>query len=74
MTLRMGPGYAALVDRSRSAHAAGRNPDSVGSSDIDRARLYCYGFRGQAIGGFHATRVVLEQHAPVDREAAAWRF
>ncbi|MDP7274452.1 MAG: hypothetical protein QF363_03160 [Planctomycetaceae bacterium] len=73
MTLRMGPGYAALVDRARSAHAAGRNPASVGPGDIGRARLYCYGFRGQVIGGFHATRVVLEQHVPVDREAVAWR-
>ena len=73
MTLRMGPGYAALVDRVRSAHAAGRNPASVGPGDIGRARLYCYGFRGQVIGSFHATRVVLEQHDPVDREAVAWR-
>ena len=73
MAMRMDAAYAELVDRARRSHAANRNPAGITATDINRARLYCYGFRGQVIGTFHATRVALDQHAPANGEAAAWR-
>ena len=73
MAMRMDAAYAELVDRARRSHAANRNPAGSTATDVSRARLYCYGFRGQVIGTFHATRVALDQHAPANGEAAAWR-
>lgn len=73
MSLRMGPGYAALVDRATAAHAANRNPSGITATDIARARLYCYGFRPQTIGAFHASNVALDEHSPGSGEAAVLR-
>ena len=73
MAMRMDAAYAELVDRSRRSHAANRNPAGISATDVARARLYCYGYRSQVIGTFHATRVALDEHAPAVGEAAAWR-
>ncbi len=73
MAMRMDAGYAELVDRSRRAHCANRNPAAITATDIARARLYDYGYRGQVIGTFHATKVALEQLPPGHASADAWR-
>ena len=73
MAMRMDATYAELVDRAARSHVANRNPAGISATDIARARLYCYGYRGQVIGTFNATRVALEEHAPAAGEAAVWR-
>jgi len=60
MSLRVSDRYAQLLDKARWSHANGRNAFHILQTDIDAARLFSYGYRSQAIGVFHATRVVLE--------------
>jgi mannose-6-phosphate isomerase-like protein (cupin superfamily) len=60
MSLRVSDRYAQLRDKARWSHTNGRNVAHIVQSDIDAARLYSYGYRSQAIGVFHATRLVLE--------------
>ncbi len=73
MAMRMDPAYIELIDRARRSHRATRNPTGITATDVARARLYCYGYRGQVIGTFHATAVALDQLDPASGEAAAWR-
>ena len=73
MAMRMDATYAELVDRAARSHAANRNPAGISETNVARARLYCYGYRGQVIGTFHATRVALDEHPAAAGEAAAWR-
>jgi mannose-6-phosphate isomerase-like protein (cupin superfamily) len=60
MSLQASERYAQLLDKARWSHANGRNVFHILESDIDAARLFSYGFRSQAIGTFHATRVAIE--------------
>lgn len=60
MSLQVSERYAQLLDKARWSHANGRNAFHILQSDIDDARLFSYGYRSQAIGVFHATRVALE--------------
>src|SRR4051794_29230871 len=60
MSLRVSERYAQLLETARRSHANGRNAFHISQDDIDTARLFSYGFRSQAIGVFHATRVALE--------------
>jgi hypothetical protein len=60
MSLRVSERYAQLLDKARWSHANGRNALDILQTDIDAARLFSYGYRSQAIGVFHATRVALE--------------
>lgn len=73
MAMRMDAAYAELVDRARRSHSANRNPTGITATDVARARLYCYGYRGQVIGTFHATRLALQDQPPSNGEATAWR-
>jgi mannose-6-phosphate isomerase-like protein (cupin superfamily) len=52
--------YAQLLDKARWSHANGRNVFHIPPADVDAARLFSYGYRSQAIGTFHATRVAVE--------------
>jgi hypothetical protein len=60
MSLRVSEKYAQLIDKARWSHANGRKVFHILQTDIDAARLFSYGYRSQAIGTFHATRVALE--------------
>ncbi len=62
------PAYTHLLEMACRAHSEGRNPNALTEQDIQRSRLYCYAYRRQAIGVFHATRVLLE--AEVEPSAA----
>ena len=53
--------YHQLVEKSLWSHAHGRNVAHVSPADVDRARLFSYGYRSQTIGAFHATRVALNE-------------
>ncbi len=64
--IRVHPNYQRLADIACSSHVRGRAPSGINESDIALARLYCYAFRGQVIGSFHATRLALESIRPVD--------
>jgi mannose-6-phosphate isomerase-like protein (cupin superfamily) len=52
--------YAQLLEKARWSHANGRNVFHILPADVDAARLFSYGYRSQAIGTFHATRVAVE--------------
>ena len=52
--------YAQLLEKARWSHAHGRDVLHIVQADIDAARLFSYGYRSQAIGTFHATRLALE--------------
>jgi mannose-6-phosphate isomerase-like protein (cupin superfamily) len=52
--------YAQLLEKARWSHTHGRNVFHILPADIDAARLFSYGYRSQAIGAFHATRVAIE--------------
>jgi mannose-6-phosphate isomerase-like protein (cupin superfamily) len=60
MSLQASDHYAQLLDKARWSHANGRNVFHILQTDIDAARLFSYGYRSQAIGTFHATRVAIE--------------
>jgi hypothetical protein len=60
MSLQVSERYAQLLDKARWSHAHGRSVFHILPADIDAARLFSYGYRSQAIGTFHATRVALE--------------
>jgi len=60
MSLRVSERYAQLLDKARWSRANGRNAFHILQPDIDAARLFSYGYRSQAIGVFHATRIALE--------------
>lgn len=55
------PNYRRLLELACRAHHEGRNPNGLTDRDIDLARMYNYAYRRQAIGVFHATRVMLEE-------------
>jgi mannose-6-phosphate isomerase-like protein (cupin superfamily) len=52
--------YAQLLEKACWSHANGRNVFHILQADIDAARLFSYGYRSQAIGTFHATRLAIE--------------
>lgn len=52
--------YVRLVKKADWSHKHGLNVFRILQTDIDNARLFCYGYRAQTIGTFHATRVALE--------------
>ncbi|HEX4489480.1 MAG TPA: hypothetical protein VH088_24615 [Terriglobales bacterium] len=60
MSLHVSDPYAHIVDKARWSHAHGRNVSHILAADVDAARLFCYGYRSQTIGAFHATRVAIE--------------
>jgi mannose-6-phosphate isomerase-like protein (cupin superfamily) len=60
MSLQASERYARLLDKARWSHANGRNVFHILESDVNAARLYSYGYRSQAIGTFHATRLAIE--------------
>lgn len=60
MSLQVSEPYAQLLDKARWSHAHGRSVFHILQSEVDAARLFSYGYRSQAIGTFHATRVALE--------------
>jgi hypothetical protein len=60
MTLPGSDSYAGLIDKARWSNAHGRSVFHIDEMDIDRARLFSYGFRAQTIGALHAARVALE--------------
>jgi mannose-6-phosphate isomerase-like protein (cupin superfamily) len=60
MNLPASEPYAQLLDKARWSHANGRNVFHILQTDVDAARLFSYGYRSQAIGTFHATRVAIE--------------
>lgn len=60
MSLQASELYAQLLEKARWSHAHGRNVFHILQTDIDAARLFSYGYRSQAIGAFHATRVALD--------------
>ena len=74
MNLAMNAAYAALVDVATLSHEKNRNPEEVTTSDIRRARLYCYAFRLHVIGAFHATRLALQEIKPASQVADAYRL
>jgi hypothetical protein len=69
----MHPAYAQLIEKAASSHRQFRSPTDISAADVGRARLYCYAFRGQSIGAFHATRAALEACSPAVGLSAAWR-
>ena len=60
MTLPGSDLYAGLIDKARWSNAHGRSVFHIDDTDIDRARLFSYGFRAQTIGSLHAARVAIE--------------
>ncbi len=60
MSLQVSDSYAHLIGKARWSHAHGRSVFHILQSDIDSARLFSYGYRSQAIGAFHATRIAIE--------------
>jgi hypothetical protein len=56
--------YAEIADKASWSHAHGRSVSHITPADIEKARLFCYGYRSQTIGTFHATRVALEANDP----------
>lgn len=54
------PEYTRLLRLACECHNEGRNPNPINERDITLARLYCYAYRKQVIGVFHATRVLIE--------------
>jgi mannose-6-phosphate isomerase-like protein (cupin superfamily) len=60
MSLPASESYAQLLEKARWSHANGRNVFHILQSDVDAARLFSYGYRSQAIGTFHATRVAID--------------
>ncbi|MBL8793220.1 MAG: hypothetical protein JNM56_04890 [Planctomycetia bacterium] len=64
------PAYRSLIEQARERHRHGRSPLGVSPADILRARLYSYGYRGQVIGAFHATRLALAEVQAGDALAA----
>jgi hypothetical protein len=61
MSLQVSESYAQVVEKARWSHAHGRSVFHILQSDIDAARLFSYGYRAQAIGTFHATRIAIEE-------------
>ena len=51
------------MDKSLWSHAHGRTVAHVSPAEVDRARLFSYGYRSQTIGAFHATGVALRELA-----------
>jgi mannose-6-phosphate isomerase-like protein (cupin superfamily) len=60
MSLPASESYAQLLEKARWSHANGRNVFHILQTDVDAARLFSYGYRSQAIGTFHATRVAID--------------
>ncbi|MBV9678370.1 MAG: hypothetical protein JO185_18685, partial [Acidobacteriaceae bacterium] len=52
--------YDALLDKVHWSRQHGRDVLHLNQTDIDRARLFAYGYRSQTIGTFHATRTAVE--------------
>ena len=73
MDLTIDPAYQALVELAASSHTGNRNPGDIAEADVERARLYAYGFRNHVIGAFHATGVALEDVPAGNATATAWR-
>jgi hypothetical protein len=62
MKMHVSESYAQLMDKARWSLDHGRNVLHILRSDIDSARLFSYGYRSQAIGAFHATRIAIESY------------
>ena len=52
--------YRDLLDKIHWSLQHGRDVLHLAQTDIDRARLFAYGYRSQTIGTFHATRTAVE--------------
>src|ERR1700733_7810971 len=53
--------YQAVVTAAEQSFRNSRSVEAITPEIILLARLYCYGFRGQVIGAFHATAQALEK-------------
>ena len=73
MQIKTNPAYKQLIEIALESHRNNRSPDGVASEDVTRARLYCYAFRTQAIGTFHATRLAVEECSIASPLAIAFR-
>jgi len=69
----MHPAYEQLIQKAAASHSHFRSPAGITSEDVHRARLYCYAFRGQTIGAFHATRLAVGACTQGNVLSAAWR-
>jgi mannose-6-phosphate isomerase-like protein (cupin superfamily) len=60
-TLAKHANYLAVVAAAEHSFRNSRSLEAIRPEIILLARLYCYGFRGQVIGAFHATAQALEK-------------
>ena len=56
MSFKTSDAYRNVIEKARWSHDNHRSVFHIDPQDVALARLYAYGFRSQAIGGFHATR------------------
>lgn len=47
------PAYEAILEKAEWSHHNRRSVFHIGEADVQRARLYAYGYRSQTIGSFH---------------------
>ena len=52
--------YVQLIQKSAWSHQNGRSIFHIEEQDVALARLYCYGYRSQTIGAFHACREAVQ--------------
>ena len=64
MNLKMDPVYEQLIKKANRSYENNRSPVEIDQHDVCRARLYCYAFRAQTIGTFHATRLAIQGRPP----------
>ena len=55
-SLQTSDGYAQLIEKAGWSHQNHRSVFHIKDEDVTLARLYCYGYRSQTIGAFHACR------------------
>ena len=74
MKLKMHDLYEQLIERAELSHKNNRCPEGITDEEVGRARLYCYAFRAQTIGTFHATRLAIQERPRAGSLSTAYRI